>query len=99
MTSARVGQRTDVKIELMAVGPADRATFVALLDEYLEELAHHREHQKGATRASEYRYLDAYFGEPGRHAFIIIVDDAPAGFALVRGPESTGDGWQVGGWA
>lgn len=83
------------RLELLAVGPKDRGVLVALLDEYLAELSGHRERPVGATKAKEYRHLDAYFAEPGRHAFFVSVRSEVAGFALIRGPESTGTGWQV----
>lgn len=80
---------------LSEVESRDRDAFVALLDEYLGELSGHRERAVGATRASEYRYLDEYFGEPGRHAFLIEARSEVVGFALIRGPDSTGERWQV----
>lgn len=44
-------------LELVMLEPGDHAILVALLDEYLGELAGHREAAVGATAASEYRYL------------------------------------------
>lgn len=81
--------------ELVAVGPKDREVLEALLDSYLGELSSHREHPVGATKATEYRDLDSDFGQPGRHAFLLFARGNVAGFALIRGPESTGSAWQV----
>lgn len=80
---------------LSAVRPDRRPILAGLLDEYLGELSSHRERAVGAESAREYRYLDAYFGEPGRHAFLMLVGARVAGFALIRGPESTGAAWHV----
>jgi predicted acetyltransferase len=81
--------------ELVGALPGDRATIATLLDEYLRELAGHREVPVGAAEASSYPYLDAYFCEPGRHAFLIRHGGKIVGFALIRAPESTGRVWEV----
>jgi predicted acetyltransferase len=81
--------------ELTAVLPKHRDVLVALLDEYIDEMSGYQERPLGATKGEEYRYLDAYFGEPGRHAFLVCVGGEVAGFALIRGPESTGTRWHV----
>jgi len=46
-------------------------------------------------RRISYPYLDAYFSEPGRYPFLIWHKGKVAGFALIRGPVSTGLAWQV----
>ena len=80
---------------LSEVTADDRPILVDLLDEYLGEVSSHRERAVGAESASEYRYLDAYFGGPGRHAFLMMVGAQVAGFAFIRGPQSTGAAWHV----
>jgi predicted acetyltransferase len=60
------------------------------LDEHLQELAAHREIAVGATDSRGYPYLDAYFSEPGRHAFLIECNGEVVGLALIRDPASTG---------
>lgn len=75
------------------VSAADRPTLLRLLDEYLGEL--HREVGKPAHQPGSYPYLDAYFTEPGRHAFLLRADGEPAGFALVREGQSTGGAIQM----
>ncbi len=80
---------------LARVEACDRAALVGLLDVYLDELSPYAGHDVGARIGSEYRYLDAYFSEPGRHAFLMRVGEEVAGFAMIRGPESTGEGWSV----
>jgi predicted acetyltransferase len=77
-------------IELKATSASDSRLIEALLDGYLRELSRHRDVPVGATNAASYPYLDTYWAEPGRHAFIIESDGQAAGFALVRGPASTG---------
>ncbi len=81
-------------IQLVEVAHADRDLLVELLDSYLCELAGNRDVAHGATCAAEYPYLDAYFAEAGRHALFIHHQGRPSGFALVRGPQSTGSTWQ-----
>lgn len=84
-----------MEVDLTELRPGDRPTIVALLDDYLHELAGHREIAIGATEASSYPYLDAYFSEAGRHAFLIRHNGKVVGFTLIRGPASTGRVWQV----
>lgn len=77
-------------IDLTLATRGDAHLIEAMLDRYLAELASHRERPVGAIDAASYRYLDAYCSEPGRHAFLIRRNDQVVGFALIRGPESTG---------
>jgi predicted acetyltransferase len=72
---------------------ADEAGLVeSLLDPYLREVSAHREIEVGSTSAAENPYLPLYWSEPGRFAFTIRRGAEVVGFALVRGPESTGSG-------
>jgi hypothetical protein len=82
-------------IELLDVSPSDRLKLVTRLDAYLSELAGYREIAVGAINASDDPYLDAYFHEPGRHAFFIAERRVVVGFVFVRGPESTGSAWEI----
>jgi len=77
-------------IELVEAGRGDRGVVIALLDEYLQELAVRREIAVGATDAHTYRYLDGYFSESGRHAFLIRCNAEVVGLAFIRDPASTG---------
>lgn len=77
-------------VEIMSARPQDAAQISRLLDDYLREVAGHREKAVGATDAASYPYLDAYWSEPDRHAFFIRHDGKVVGFALIRGPLSTG---------
>ena len=81
--------------EIVLAAPADRGLISAMLDDYLRELARHREIPVGAGTATEYPHLDAYFLEPDRRAFLIRHGERVVGFALIRGPASTGRGWEV----
>jgi predicted acetyltransferase len=85
-----VTERQEMVIEVGEARPEHRGVITALLDDYLQELAGHRERAVGATNARSYPYLDAYFSEPGRHAFLIRCDGEVVGFALIREPVSTG---------
>jgi hypothetical protein len=53
-------------MELVAARGADRHIFARMPDNYLAELAAHRERDVGATDSRNYPYLDAYFSERGR---------------------------------
>jgi predicted acetyltransferase len=81
--------------ELVVASGSDRPILIGLLDDYLRELRLHREIAVGATGSHNYPYLDAYFRESGRHAFLLRRDGEVVGFALIRAPESTGGAWQV----
>lgn len=58
----------------------------------LLELCHHDYSEYDNADVDEhglfgYNYLDHYWTEPGRHAFLVRVDDRLAGFVLVRDVE------------
>jgi predicted acetyltransferase len=82
-------------VDLSEARLGDRDTIADLLDDYLQELAQHREVAVGATDSRSYPYLDGYFSEPGRRAFLIRREGKLAGFALIREPASTGRFWEV----
>lgn len=71
-------------VELVRVHEIDRPALWALVDEYLLELANHREIPVGPTTAADYRYLPAYWSEPGRHPFFVTRSGERVGFLLVR---------------
>src|SRR5262245_11270895 len=77
-------------MELARARRSDAHVIAPLLDDYLRELRAHRDIPVGATDSASYRYLDAYWVEPGRHAFLIRVGGRPIGFAFIREPVSTG---------
>lgn len=79
----------DTGIELVAASSSDARLISSLLDEYLRELSQHRDVPIGATDSANYRYLGAYWSEPGRHAFLIKQGSLEVGFAFVRDPTST----------
>lgn len=76
-------------VELDEAGPGERGIVAALLDEYLHELAGHREVAVGAIDSRSYPYLDAYFSELGRYPFLIRREGTVVGFVLIRAPAST----------
>ncbi len=84
-----------LSVDLREARLGNREVIAALLDGYLDELADHRDFAAGATDSRSYPYLDAYFSEPGRYPFLIWHQGKVAGFALIRGPVSTGLAWQV----
>jgi hypothetical protein len=64
----------------------DREILARMLDDYLHELAAHRERAVGATNSRDYPYLDAYFSESGRHPFLIRQQGSVVGLALISQP-------------
>ena len=78
-----------MQTELVVAGSSDADLVSSLLDEYLLELSSYQDVPSGATNSAFYPYLDAYWSEPGRHAFIIQYGGHPVGFALIRDPTST----------
>jgi predicted acetyltransferase len=85
-----LGNDSVVSIRLAEAGQSDACLIEPMLDDYLRELSRHREVPIGATEAASYPYLEAYWSEPGRHAFLIRSDRGVVGFAFIRDPSSTG---------
>jgi predicted acetyltransferase len=81
-----------VCVELRRASADEAGLIESLLDPYLREVSAHREIEAGSTSTADYPYLPLYWSEPGRFAFTIRWGREVAGFALVRGPESTGSG-------
>jgi len=84
-----VVNQLDAPMELAPASRSDAPLIRSLLDDYLRKLSEHRELPVGATDAASYGHLDAYWCEPGRHAFLIRCRDRCVGFALIRDPTST----------
>ena len=78
-----------MQTELVVAGSSDADLINSLLDEYLLELGSYQDIPSGATISASYPYLDSYWAEPGRHAFIIQYGGHSVGFALIRDPAST----------
>ncbi len=81
-----------VPVELETASRTVATQLESLLDEYLRELNTHRDEPVGATDSASYPYLEAYWTEPGRHAFIIHCGADVGGFAFIRDPSSTDSG-------
>ena len=82
-------KRPVMKIDVVEASESDATQVGALLDEYLRELSSYCEGSIGATDSTNYPYRDAYWSEPGRHAFFIQRSGCVVGFAFVRDPIST----------
>lgn len=78
-----------MQTELVVAGSSDADLINSLLDEYLLELGGYQDIPSGTTTSAPYPYLDAYWSELGRHAFIIQYGGRSVGFALIRDPTST----------
>jgi predicted acetyltransferase len=75
-------------VQLCRVERAERSGLDRLVDDYLSELAVHREIAAGPTTAASYQYLPLYWEESGRHPFFILAGRARVGFVLIREAES-----------
>ena len=78
-----------MQTELVVAGSSDADLINSLLDEYLLELGSYRDVPSGTTTSAPYPYLDAYWSEPGRYAFIVQYGGRSVGLALIRDPTST----------
>jgi len=76
-------------IELVKVSHSKSRQIESMLDDYLGELSNYREVSFGATNSANYRHLDAYRSEAGRHIFLIQHGKHVVGFAFIRDPAST----------
>ncbi len=72
------------RVWLQPVTERERGLLGNLLQLYIHEFSSWRPIELNADGRFAYRYFDAYFTEPGRHAWIIRNGEAIAGFAMVR---------------
>jgi predicted acetyltransferase len=70
--------------ELVPVQEEHRSVLRRLLQLYLHDMSAFDGTDVDDHGEYAYRYLDHYWTEPDRHAFLIRVDGSWAGFALVR---------------
>ena len=73
-----------LQIEVVPADPGRRETLRNLMQLYLHDLSEYARDDVDARGRYGYRYLDLYWQEADRFAFLVLVDDAIAGFALVR---------------
>ncbi len=82
-----------MKIQLVEATPADTPVLGNLLELYQYDFTEYTDDDLGPDGRFGYRYLDAYFTEPDRHAFLIKAGGQLAGFVLVRrAPSAAGAG-------
>jgi predicted acetyltransferase len=80
-------------VELLPATPADKPALGNLIELYEYDFTEYTGDDVGTDGRFGYRYLDAYFAEPGRHPLLIRADGRLAGFVLVRRAASAdGDG-------
>lgn len=70
--------------ELVAAAPEQKETLRNLLEKYLCEFAQWDHREVAEDGLYHYPWLDCYWTEPGRFAYLIRVDGHLAGFALVN---------------
>ncbi len=82
-----------MNVELVEATVADKPALDRLLELYQYDFTEYTDDDVGPDGRFGYRYLDAYFAEPDRHAFLVRAGGQLAGFVLVRrAPASVGDG-------
>jgi len=72
-----------VNVELCVAGRDQAAILANLMELYVYEFSDISDRDLGPDGRFGYRHLEAYWQEPGRYPFLLRVDGALAGFALV----------------
>jgi predicted acetyltransferase len=72
-----------MKVELLPATFTDKAVLANLMQLYLYEFPYVDDLELGDDGRFTYHYFDRYWGEPGRHPFLIRADDRLTGFVLV----------------
>ncbi len=80
-----------MRVELVEATPAEKPALRRLLELYQYDFTEYTDDDVGSDGRFGYRYLDAYFGEADRHAFLIKADGRLAGFVMVRRAASVAD--------
>ncbi len=86
------------QIEVVPALPDQEPVIANLVELYAHDFSEFQELEIGQDGRFGYRDLHHYWSEPGRHPFLIKVDDRPAGFVLVKqGSDISGDrtAWDV----
>jgi predicted acetyltransferase len=78
------------RIDLVPVAFAETGVLRELLNLYLYDLSDLVAADPDALGRFEYQYLDAYWTEPDRHAFLVRRDASLAGFVLVNAHTASG---------
>lgn len=73
---------------MLPAAPRDQPLLAQLLEEYAREFSHFHPVEFDQDGRFVYRDLPAYWQKPGRFPFLIRVENAVAGFALVRRTDS-----------
>jgi hypothetical protein len=77
-------------VELTRAAPEQQPLLANLLQLYCHDFSESIDIEIGPDGKYRYESLPLYWTEPHRHPFLVTVDGAPAGFALVkRAPTST----------
>ncbi|WP_329571846.1 GNAT family N-acetyltransferase [Kitasatospora sp. NBC_01266] len=83
-------------VELVATTAEDRPVLANLLQLYLHDFSEFQPIELTAHGTYDYPYLDRFFGDPDREAYLIRVGGRPAGFVLARCDIAGDDGaWNV----
>lgn len=84
-------------VDLLAVDAAGKPVIANLLQLYLHDSSEFEPSELSAHGTFDFAWLDSYFTEPTREAYLITAAGRPAGFALAR-CDVAGDAgpWNVG---
>lgn len=81
---------TEPRIEFVPVAHAEKGVLRELLNLYLYDLSDLVGADPNEHGRFEYQYLDHYWTEPDRHAFLLRRDAAIAGFVMVNAHTASG---------
>lgn len=88
---SRRSYNASMTLELMPADVADKPVLQSLMQLYLYDMSPATGDEVDDHGRYDYGYLDYYWTEPGRHAFLLRHDGRLAGFALVRTLENGPD--------
>ena len=85
-------EETSLDVEVIPAAPGQQPILANLLDLYAQDFREFVEVEFDPDGRFNYASLPLYWTEPTRHPFLITIEGAPAGFALVKqGSEISGD--------
>lgn len=81
--------KPQAQIEIVPATRSDEPVLANLLELYIYDFSEILSIDPGSAGRFGYRDLPQYWSDPGRHAFVVRVDGALAGFVLVKQEPST----------
>ncbi|MHB1000897.1 MAG: GNAT family N-acetyltransferase [Armatimonadota bacterium] len=78
-------------VQLVRIPYDEKSVLRNMMELYQYDFSEYEQNDLNSHGLFDYKYLDHYWKEEGRHPFFINVDGKHAGFALVRDSTNTGD--------